>query len=163
MKILQFAFSAQEAESSGMNNPFLPHRYPEHCVCYTGTHDNDTSQGWLLSLSKSPEGIKTLSLVAQYLFGRNFGDKEIELMLQNGELAKKMIVSAISSPAFMSIIPMQDILFLDSSARMNMPSTTGKNWCWRMSGESFSDASSYLEQFISREELKNLNFIYGRS
>ena len=85
-------------------------------MCYTGTHDNDTVLGWLKSVDK-----KTLKEVKETLgFTR----------LKDGPAA--FIKCAMESVANDCVIPMQDILGLDGSARMNLPSTTGGNWLWRM-------------------------------
>ncbi|KQC07690.1 MAG: 4-alpha-glucanotransferase [Candidatus Cloacimonas sp. SDB] len=109
MKVLQFAFG------SGPDNPFLPHNFSENCVVYTGTHDNDTTLGWY---QKLPENIK--NEVLDYLDS------------PEPEINWKMIEAAWKSKAALAIAPMQDFLGLDSSARMNMPSSLGSNWQWRL-------------------------------
>lgn len=109
MKILQFAFD------SDLNNPYLPHNYPENCVVYTGTHDNDTTLGWYKKLDE-----KQRKRVDEYL---NY--KTIDICWQ-------MIETAWKSKADIAIIPMQDLLGLDSSARMNTPGTSSGNWMWRV-------------------------------
>lgn len=110
MKVLSFGFPAEEG------NPHSLCNWKENTVCYTGTHDNDTALGWLKSLDK-----KTLKEVKETLgFVR----------LKDGPAA--MIRCAMDSIANDCVIPMQDILALDTAARMNTPSTTGGNWLWRM-------------------------------
>ncbi len=113
MKVIQFAFDTRE------DSDYLPHNYPTDCVVYTGTHDNDTVMGWMKTAPKS-----SVKMAKEYLNltkeeGYNWG----------------MMRAAWSSVADMAIVPMQDLLGLDSKARMNIPSTTGGNWVWRATPE----------------------------
>lgn len=130
MKVLQFAFEDNAA------NEHLPHNYHKDFVVYTGTHDNDTTVGWLKSMNR-----KEHSRLSHYLGG--------------GQVDHwKMIRTAISSVAQISIIPMQDLLGLDSSARMNTPGTTKGNWQWRLSPS--------IELENKGQKLHELTLIYGR-
>lgn len=108
MKVLQFAFSGESS------NPYLPFRHEQNSVVYTGTHDNDTTRGWYLSLDDSLR-----QYVDDYL-GRS-----------REPMPWPMIRAALASRSRLAIIPMQDVLGLDSSGRMNLPGTTGGNWNWR--------------------------------
>lgn len=108
MKILQFAFGGDDS------NPYLPNNIDQNSVVYTGTHDNDTTLGWYLSLD---EGTKTH--VSQYV------DSPEVAMPQD------LMVMAFEAHAYLAIVPMQDILALDSAARMNTPGTVVGNWLWR--------------------------------
>lgn len=110
MKVLQFAFDSRE------ENDYLPHNYQRNAVVYTGTHDNDTTLGWLHTLNR-----KDKAFAKRYLDVKSA--KEIEW---------KFIRAALSSVADTAIIPMQDYLGLGGEARINMPSTLGNNWKWRM-------------------------------
>lgn len=130
MKILQFAFS-------GSDNPFLPHNYSKNCVVYSGTHDNDTTTGWFLSAPES-EG----------KFSRDY------LGIDGSDIAWDLIRAGWASVAVYALAPMQDILKLDSQARMNYPSKIGGNWGWRLP-ESYKDNDLI-------EKLKKFNVIYGR-
>lgn len=122
MKILQFAFG------SGPDNPYLPHNHERNSVVYTGTHDNDTSAGWF-SMLPSRERKKVLD----YL---NTDGKGI---------VWDLIRTALASVADISLIPLQDILSLDSAARMNVPGTAAENWTWRFrSGELTEDIAAHL-------------------
>lgn len=114
MKVLQFAFDLNDFAKT---NDYLPHNYPENCVAYTGTHDNDTSVGWFESLSKEEQEI-----VSKYI-GRDVKAKDA---------GWEMIRLVFQSHAKIAIVPMQDYLGLDSKARMNLPATTEGNWGWRM-------------------------------
>ena len=115
MKVVQFAFSSAD---EGGSNEYLPHNYSNNCVVYTGTHDNETINGWLLGLEK-----KERDHIRTYL--RDFETA-------NKWLYKKMIDLAMMSCADTCIIPLQDWLGLDNSARMNTPGTVDINWSWRM-------------------------------
>lgn len=110
MKILQFAFDSRE------ESDYLPHNYPANCVVYTGTHDNDTTLGWYQSLNRRDK-----AFAKRYLNIKS--DKDVQWVF---------IRSALSSVADTAVIPMQDYLGLGAEARMNVPSTLGTNWKWRM-------------------------------
>ncbi len=120
MKVLQFAFD------SGPGNQYLPFNYTTpDCVVYTGTHDNDTTRGWFLnSLSK-----EVRTTVINYL---QCNDKEDEISWQ-------MIRYALSSTARLAITPMQDVLALPGSCRMNTPGLAEGNWTWRCTDNIFSE------------------------
>lgn len=112
MKILQFGF-----ENPNENN-FLPHNFIRNCVCYTGTHDNDTTLGWY---QKCYEASK--DKLRRYFNTDGMG------------VCWTLIRSCFSSVANMAIVPMQDVLELDSWARMNTPGVGEGNWAWRFSSE----------------------------
>lgn len=112
MKVLQFAFDNLET------NTYLPHHYPENCIVYTGTHDNNTTLAWYL---KDATGAEKWNLGV-------YCKKEITAENVNWNL----IELALSSSANVAIIPAQDILQLDGSARMNKPGTKFGNWEWRL-------------------------------
>ncbi len=110
MRVLVFGFSGDDSNVHALSN------WVENCVAYTGTHDNDTVLGYLKRVD--PEEVsrarKELGFTA----------------LEDGPDA---FVSAVfHSPANLVIVPMQDLLGLDNSARMNTPSTVGGNWRWRI-------------------------------
>ena len=110
MKVLEFAFEPGEEGGSA----YLPHKYTENCVCYIGTHDNDTLAGWYENAGK-----KEIEFAKEYLSaGEDFADS--------------MIRAGMRSAAAVFIVQMQDWLSLGSEARINTPGTSGKNWRWRM-------------------------------
>jgi 4-alpha-glucanotransferase len=151
MKVLQFAFDPNEAGREGMKNSFLPHEYDTaNCVVYTGTHDNDTMQGWLEKASD-----KTVQLVAEYVTGREMTEAEACSMAADRELCARMVQTAVASTAVYAVVPMQDILQLDNSARMNTPSTTGTNWSWRMEEDALTEKNAAHLAFLSA--------LYGRN
>jgi 4-alpha-glucanotransferase len=108
MKILHFAFG------DGQDNPYLPSNYNPNCVAYTGTHDNDTTLGWVQKLNNGE-----IDKIYDYL-----GNPQLPLHWA-------LIHAALGSVANLAVIPMQDILELDSEHRMNTPGTTTGNWAWR--------------------------------
>ncbi len=115
MKVLQFAF---DMEDIGGANEYLPHNYNNNCVVYTGTHDNETLFGWFAGLSKEQK-----EHIRDYL-----GDHDTA----NKWMYKKLIALAMMSAAKICIIPVQDWLGLDNTARMNTPGTVDTNWSWRL-------------------------------
>ncbi len=119
MKVLGFAFDAND---TGYFNDHLPHNYGENCFVYTGTHDNETLVGWLEGLDK-----ETKKMVREY----------VQAATDKG-LHKKLIGLAMLSCARTCIVPVQDYLGLDNSARMNHPGTVVGNWSWRMEGDALT-------------------------
>ena len=111
MRVLQFGFN-----SEGKDSIHLCHNYVNNCVAYTGTHDNDTIMGWLKSADAKAAKMAKSYINANFLEHKNVS----------------FIRSVYASPAALAIIPMQDILGIDSRGRMNVPSTVGGNWTWRM-------------------------------
>ena len=132
MRVLTFAFSNDETDS------FLPHNYPVEAVAYTGTHDNDTTLGWWRSAPTTE---------------REFAQRY--LSLDPADPVSGFLEALWGSRAMFAIAPMQDLLGLDSSARMNMPGTTDSNWRWRLAEEQIADETV-------PELLRSLNERYGR-
>ncbi|CEL91394.1 4-alpha-glucanotransferase [Streptococcus sanguinis] len=114
MKILQFAFNPDDESIDS------PHLAPNNSVMYTGTHDNNTVLGWY----KDEIDDATRQYMAQYT-----NRKEYETV------PHAMLRTIFASVSFMAVATMQDLLELDSAARMNYPSTIGGNWTWRMTVE----------------------------
>ena len=151
MKVLQFAFSTDEAKQNGMVNYFLPHMYDtSNCVVYTGTHDNDTLQGWLQNLND-----EQAVLVVQYIEGQIITAPKARALIKSGKLRKDMIRAVFASNAAYAIVPMQDLTGIDNSGRMNMPSTTGTNWTWRMNKGDLKQKTAADLDFLSA--------LYGRN
>ena len=120
MKVLEFAFDDTE------NSDYLPHKFTENSIVYTGTHDNDTLVGWYETMSR-----KDKSFAREYMGCRHTPKKEMHW---------EFIRLAMASPAKLAVIPVQDYLGLGAEARINEPSTLGKNWKWRLlPGELNSD------------------------
>ena len=121
MKVIEFAFDERD---TGNASDYLPHNYPRNCVVYTGTHDNETLLSWLEDITPAER-----RQVRKYL--NNFKDS-------GKELCNDLICLVMQSVANLCIVPMQDYLGLDNSARMNQPSTLGKNWKWRLKEGQFT-------------------------
>ncbi|MCB9731086.1 MAG: 4-alpha-glucanotransferase [Deltaproteobacteria bacterium] len=131
MRILQFAFG-EEAD-----HPFLPHNYVAHCVCYTGTHDNDTTLGWWQSTSD-----RVRDHVRRYL------------ATSGQDIVWDLIRAAFASVASMAVVPLQDVLRLDGRTRMNTPGTVENNWRWRVRIQAFNSPLAH--------RVRELVALYGR-
>lgn len=124
MRVLQFAFGRDEKAAE-----YRPHHYPQNCVVYTGTHDNDTTTGWFRS--EAGEGTtRSAQDIAQERAS------VLDYLGTDGrEIAWDMIRLAWSSVADTCLAPLQDVLQQGTDARMNLPGTTGGNWKWRFTAE----------------------------
>lgn len=134
MKILQFAFGDNAA------NPYLPHNHIQNCVVYTGTHDNDTTNGWFYA---APPEEHERAHAMHYLHA------------SWEEFHKTFNRTALASTANLAVLPLQDLLGLGSDARMNTPGTTEGNWAWRVTDEQLEHAPW--------RELRSLCELYGRA
>ena len=134
MKVMQFAFDPNGGSA------YLPHNYPENSVVYTGTHDNDTTRGWYHSTDKA-----TRDFAKEYMNAQR---------LDEDDLAWDFIRLAMSSKSNLCVTPMQDLLNLDGKARINVPSTLGGNWTWRM------EKGQFDEETVKR--LKRMTWLYER-
>ncbi len=132
MKVLQFGFSDAD-------NEHLPHNFATpHCVCYTGTHDNETLRGWLESADK-----KTIRFAKQYL------------RCKRSQIPDAIVSACWASTAELAVAQMQDFLHEDKSGRMNTPSVLGGNWLYR------TQRSDYTTDLI--KAIRRLNRTYGRA
>jgi len=119
MRVLQFGFGGDSGTEI-----HLPHRYVNHCVAYTGTHDNETSVGWFHTIQ-----VATTQSAEQMAAERAFA---LRYLGTNGsEIQWDLIRLALGSVADTVIIPLQDVLGLGSDARMNTPGVATGNWSWR--------------------------------
>ena len=137
MKVIEFAFDERD---TGNASDYLPHNYPRNCVVYTGTHDNETLLGWFGDIT--PEERK---MVRDYI--GNFHDDEVGI-------CRALVRLVMGSVANLCIIPIQDYLVLDNSARINQPSTLGKIWRWRLKEGQFTEEL--------QDEMLTLATRYGR-
>ncbi len=146
MKVLQFAFDANEAGKGGFTNAFLPHMYNKNCICYTGTHDNDTLAGWIANASSAERDV-----VRRYVSGGINTDS-----VRDEELCPLLVRAAMASTAAFTVVPFQDIFAIGSEGRMNTPSTSGgHNWQWRMTSDMFDHEKAAW--------LREMAIIYGRN
>ena len=136
MRVLQFAFGEDLP-----THPYLPHNYIPNTIVYTGTHDNNTVNGWFEN--------ETTPQDRQRLF--KYLGKEVPLE----QFPKELIRLAMMSVANTVIIPMQDILGLGEEARMNRPSIAQRNWQWRLLPNHLT--SSHVEMLLE------FTYIYGRA
>jgi 4-alpha-glucanotransferase len=120
MKILQMSFGKEE-----QSNSLIPELNQKNIVVYTGTHDNDTSIGWL----HTKPGKGNTQTAAEIILERKHALKF--LGTDGSEINWDFISLAMNSKANTVIIPLQDILGLGTNARMNIPGTVGNNWEWR--------------------------------
>ena len=134
MKVLEFAFGGDR------KNPHLPYNYTQNLVCYGGTHDNETLLGFF-----EDRGDWELGYAYDYLDTRD-----------KGRMVDQVFRAAYSSVAVLTVFAVQDILKLGNWARMNLPSSMGNNWKWRMQkgqlGQHELECMRYLASVFPREK-----------
>ena len=135
MKVMEFAFDSREA------GDYMPYNYSHNCVVYTGTHDNQTLAAWYDELTQEDR-----ELAEEYL---NLQNQSRE------EMVWAFIRLTLGSVADTAVIPLQDYLCLGAEARMNQPSTLGKNWRWRMKEGEFTEELA--------DKLAKMAALYGRT
>jgi 4-alpha-glucanotransferase len=142
MRILQFGFDADPTLEK-----YLPHRYINNCIAYTGTHDNDTTYGWFhaneVTTTQPREEVE-----AARAFVRRYANTD------GREIHWAMIRILFASAADTAMVPMQDILGLGSRARMNFPGKPQGNWTWRYRAEQ-------LDRKVE-DRLADMTALYGR-
>lgn len=127
MKVLQFTFYEDNSE-------YLPHNHVENSVVFTGTHDNPPSRVWF----------KNLNEISKERFFKYIGRK-----VKEENASRELIRLAYMSVAFMTVIPVQDILNLGEEATMNIPGRKYGNWEWRLkAGELNKKTSEYLSELV---------------
>ena len=131
MKVLEFAFS-------GPDNAYLPHHYQPHCICYTGTHDNDTAVGWYTHATEEEKAF------AKAYLGADDAESVRRALLRAGQ----------GSVAELFVAQLQDYLGLGSEGRINVPGVAEDNWCWRMRPGMTTPALA--------EEIKELTHAFSR-
>ena len=132
MKILQFAFGGER------NSQFLPHNFEHNCVCYVGTHDNETAVGWYKNASEDER-----DHIRRYMG------------VDGHDIAWDMTRLAWMSVADTAVATMQDLLRLGNEARMNFPGKVGGYWRWRYTEDMLTD-------WIA-PRLRELTELYGRA
>jgi 4-alpha-glucanotransferase len=131
MKILQFAFDGSS------DNPYLPHNHEVLSVVYTGTHDNNTTLGWYQELEEEER-----ATVRRYL---GESDEAMPALLMR---------AALASVARLAVIPLQDVLELDGTHRMNVPGVADDNWRWRFQWDQVQEHQ--------KQRLRDWIAMYGR-
>jgi 4-alpha-glucanotransferase len=130
MRILQFAFGGDGSHT------YLPHNYGPGSVVYTGTHDNDTTLGWWRGAASETERRN-----ASVYLGLPSGD--------DTGVTGAMVRAAATSVARTAIFPLQDVLGLDGSHRMNVPGQMGGNWGWRFEWSMVGEAGRALGELTA--------------
>jgi 4-alpha-glucanotransferase len=144
MKILQMAFGT---DPKAMD--YRPHNYPQHCVVYTASHDHNTTIGWFTA----KPGTQTTQSLEEIRIERK---SVLNYLGTDGkEINWDFIRLAMGSVSKLAIYPLQDILGLGTSSRMNLPGTVGANWEWRLSPGLLTPA------ILTR--LKEMTIIYQRN
>lgn len=140
MKVLLFAFDG------GDDNPFLPENINENSVCYTGTHDNDTVAGYLkrITAKERAEFIKRVRVSAKKT-GLNWCRLDTD-----ENICRTLVEMCVASRSKYAIVPVQDILALDNSARMNTPGTSAGNWSFRLKKLPTENDFAYLKACIKK-------------
>ncbi|MFK7819642.1 MAG: 4-alpha-glucanotransferase [Planctomycetaceae bacterium] len=130
MRVMQFGYDHA-------HDPYhRPESYPDHSVAYTGTHDNDTVRGWYDARCRD---------------GNN--NELLQPFLSNGSdnLHIDMMKGLFHSAADTVIVPVQDLLGLDSGARMNTPGEPNGNWDWRCLSEMLTaDVASQVRELTDQ-------------
>lgn len=142
MKVLQFAFGDDH------RNPYLPHNYHQNALVYTGTHDTDTTVGWFQSQGGNDSTLNAEQIAHEQRHCLKY------LGTDGREIHWDFIRAAFASVANLAILPLQDLLGLDSSARMNLPGSPDGNWSWRFQAEALTDEV--------RARLREMTELYGR-
>ncbi len=132
MKVIEFAFDSREPGN------YLPHTYPQNCVCYVGTHDNAPVMAW-----RQEAAAEDVRFAEEYL-----GLNEAE------GFHLGMIRGGMSSVAVLFVTQMQDWLGLGADSRTNIPSTLGGNWKWRL------DKGALTPKLA--QKIRRMSYIYGR-
>ena len=135
MKVLQFELYPSEFKNIGFvcsNNN----------IVYTGTHDNNTTIGWL----KNDLDAETKAILSAHLnIDITASDNDI-----NVKLCNKLMKYAYASNGRIAILPLQDVLRLDASARMNLPGTVGTNWQWQLMQQPDNNQAEYLAKLVEK-------------
>ena len=131
MRVLQFGFDG------GPANPYLPHNHEADSAVYTGTHDNNTTLGWFKELDAP-----TQQRVLEYLG------------LPSKPMPWPLIDAALASVCRLAILPVQDLLALGATHRMNTPGTVTGNWQWKLPAKKLTPELA--------AKMRHLNQIYDR-
>jgi len=141
MAVMQFGYE------SDPDSTFLPHNFIRELIAYTGTHDNDTLTGWWQTHASTQSS-------DEFNRARDYARRYLDLR-PDDDFARQSIRALWSSVADVAIIPVQDLIGLGSSARMNTPGTAEGNWGWRLLPDQLThDHAEYL---------RSITEIYGRA
>jgi malto-oligosyltrehalose synthase/4-alpha-glucanotransferase len=128
MKVVQFAFDENMPQSD-----HIPHNFTTNFIAYTGTHDNNTVKGWF----RQSEDEAMQKRIEQY----------VGYEITEDTVAEALARITFSSVAKAAILPIQDVLNLDESSKMNSPGTKDDNWAWRLlPGQVTDEAMQFLKK-----------------
>ena len=127
MKVFEFAFDSRDDNGTSV---YMPHNYPQKCVAYTATHDNEPVSSWFMQIQDAER-----KQIRDYLCDYNTPDRDIAI---------PFISRIMQSSAEICIIPIQDYMKKGSESRINTPETVGINWRWRVNKGELTDALSDL-------------------
>ena len=144
MAILQFAFGKDPQADS-----FKPHNYTRDTVAYTGTHDNDTVEGWWASRAGSGS-IRTVQDIEE-----ERAHAKAYLATDGREMSWVLLRGVYASVVELAMAPLQDLLGLGNEARMNTPATPSGNWRWRLQEGALTPALA--------RRARELAALYGRA
>jgi 4-alpha-glucanotransferase len=134
MVVLQFEVGDPEFELDAID---------ENSVCYTGTHDNDTTTGWFRGTGNDARSEQEIAETRASVLEMTGGTEQT--------IHEDMIRLALASHSTLAVAPMQDYLGLGSEARLNTPGTTLNNWRWRMTGEQWRpELSGWIKDMVSQ-------------
>ena len=133
MRVFQFGFL------SDGDSTHRPHNYPENCIAYTGTHDNNTILGYLWELDD-----RKRNMMLEYCGHMDHWESG----------CKSIIRTVMQSHAKTVIMPIQDLLGYGSDTRLNIPGRADGNWAFRITKEQLDG--------IDRNYFRNLNRLYSR-
>ncbi len=133
MRVLQFAFLGDDG------SPHLPHNYDNHCVAYTGTHDNNTLLGYVWDQDDT-----TRQKIMAYCGYEGDWDACYDAVLR----------TMFASHAGLLMLPVQDLLQYGSDTRLNTPGNSNGNWSYRLTRPQL--------QKISVQKFHHWNTLYGR-
>ena len=141
MKIILFAFDGKPT------NSYLPRNITENSVAYTGTHDNATCLGLLKRMNDEQFfSFKSRLREELKLEGVNLPFKTRE------QAARALCMCVLACKSDIAVLPIQDLIGLDDSARMNTPSTSEGNWKFRL-----TERPSRASAAIMRKAIKQFN------
>jgi 4-alpha-glucanotransferase len=126
MAVLQFAF--------GEDGTHRPSSYVRELVCFTGTHDNDTTRGWWTKLKSAARNHSNSQAKAEVQRVKSY------LQTDGRDISWSFIQATMTSVAQISLIPLQDVLNLGTASRMNIPGRAKGNWGWRYSSKVINSA-----------------------
>ncbi len=139
MKVMMFAFDGSD------ENEYLPQNIRPDSVVYTGTHDNDTALGYMLKLDDAQFALLKKQLRAALKY-----EDVYTPVVDRTDAVRALVLCALGARSDIAVIPVQDILCLDNSSRMNTPATAGSNWKFRLTAMPDRNAMANFKNAVKR-------------